>query len=54
MAVYRGELSLSDVLETCKKCKLAPMCLPNSLADDDGDPVLEILPLLKMGVFYRS
>ena len=43
MAVYRGELSLSDVLETCKKCKLAPMCLPKGLAGDQIEKIVKIV-----------
>ena len=43
MAVYRGELSLSDVLETCKNCKLAPMCLPNGLAGDHIEKIEKIV-----------
>ena len=43
MAVYRDELSLSDVLETCKKCKLAPICLPNGLAGDQIEKIEKIV-----------
>jgi CRP/FNR family transcriptional regulator len=43
MAVFGGEISLSDVLETCKKCKLAPMCLPNGLAADQIEKIEKIV-----------
>jgi len=43
MAVNRGKLALSDVLETCKKCTLAPMCLPNGLAGDQIEKIEKIV-----------
>lgn len=43
MAVLGGEISLSNVLQTCKKCKLAPMCLPNGLANDQIEKIEKIV-----------